>query len=200
MRTEPSPAATCESEPAPAMIRYLAAKRAASSLNEPIATRGLKTSIASTSSRIAQQVLVVGDRVHAVERVRHVDEAALALDLGDRLCRVSPRGIFSLDEQPDHLALVGGLDLLGDDHLDAPSALRGRASSAPGDLVVVGDRDRARGPARARSPAAPRRASRSRASGRCACAGRRRSAAVARAARAAPRRRRCSWRRAATAS
>src|SRR3954469_24252675 len=40
-RTEPSPGATCASEPAPAGMRYLAAKREASSLNDPIATRGL---------------------------------------------------------------------------------------------------------------------------------------------------------------
>ena len=48
--TEPSPWATWLSEPAPATIRYLAAKRAASSLKAEKATRGLKTSIASMSS------------------------------------------------------------------------------------------------------------------------------------------------------
>ena len=48
--TEPRPWATWESEPAPATIRYLAAKRAASSLKAENATRGLKTSIASMSS------------------------------------------------------------------------------------------------------------------------------------------------------
>ena len=50
--TDPSPWATWESEPAPATIRYLAANLAASSLNAPIATRGLNTSIASTSPTI----------------------------------------------------------------------------------------------------------------------------------------------------
>jgi hypothetical protein len=45
--------------------RYLAAKRTASSLNELIATRGLKTSITSISSRIREQMLVVG---HGVKR------------------------------------------------------------------------------------------------------------------------------------
>ena len=85
----------------PPTIRYLAAKRAASSLNAPIATRGLKTSIASMSSRIVEQVLVVGHRVHAVERVRHVDEPALAA--GSRRsspASVSPRGIFSSRNRP----------------------------------------------------------------------------------------------------
>ena len=60
-----------------------------------------------------QQVLVVGDRVHAVERVRDVDEAALALDLGDRLRERQPARDLLLDEEADDLALVGGLDLLG---------------------------------------------------------------------------------------
>ena len=41
------------SDPAPATIRYLAAKRAASSLNAEKATRGLKTSIASMSETTA---------------------------------------------------------------------------------------------------------------------------------------------------
>ena len=53
MRTEPRPWATCESEPAPPTIRYLAAKRTASSLKAGIAIRGLKTSIASMSDTIA---------------------------------------------------------------------------------------------------------------------------------------------------
>ena len=51
--TEPSPWATWLSEPAPATIRYLAAKRAASSLKDEIATRGLNTSIASMSSTMS---------------------------------------------------------------------------------------------------------------------------------------------------
>ena len=52
MRTEPSPCATWLSEPAPPTIRYLAAKRTASSLNAGIAMRGLNTSTASTSATI----------------------------------------------------------------------------------------------------------------------------------------------------
>ena len=87
-----------------------------------------------------EQVLVVGHRVHAVERVRHVDEPALAPDLGDRLLQRHPARDLLLDEQADHLALLGGLHLLADDHLDAVR-LRPRLVGA-GDLVVVGDRDR----------------------------------------------------------
>ena len=100
------PAATCESDPAPAIRRYLAAKRAASSLKEPIATRGLKTSIASISSRIAEQVLVAGHRVHAVERMGHVDQAALAADLGDGLLEAQPARDLLAQEEADDLALA----------------------------------------------------------------------------------------------
>ena len=45
-----------------------------------------------------------------------------------------------LDEEADHLALVGGLHLLGDDHLDPVRALG--CLERPRDLVVVRDRDR----------------------------------------------------------
>src|SRR3954462_521931 len=86
-----------------------------------------------------EHVLVVGDRVHAVERVRDVDEPALAADLRDRLLERHPARDLVLDEEADHLALVGGLDLLGDDHLDAVGALaRGERAR---DLVVVGHGD-----------------------------------------------------------
>ena len=91
-----------------------------------------------------EQVLVVGHRVEAVERVRDVDEPALAADLGDRLCHRHPLRDLLLEEQPDHLALLGRLHLLGDDHLDSPHLLRHLARrQRTGDLVVVGDRDRA---------------------------------------------------------
>ena len=73
--------------------------------------------------------------------MRHVDQPALAADLGDRLLQRHPARDLLLDEEPDHLALVGGLDLLGHDHLDPVGALA-RLERAR-DLVVVGDRDRA---------------------------------------------------------
>ena len=53
--TEPRPCATWESEPAPPTIRYLAAKRTASSLLAGSAMRGLKTSMASMSSTMASR-------------------------------------------------------------------------------------------------------------------------------------------------
>ena len=54
-----------------------------------------------------------------------------------------PRGISSPQEEPDHLTLVGSLDLLARDH-DQPAAagaLDGLLRAA--EDVVVGDRDRA---------------------------------------------------------
>ena len=112
----------------------------------------------------AQQVLVVGHRVHAVERVRHVDERRPGADLGDRLAAsVSPRGIFSSMNRPITSPWLAGLDLLADDHLDAVAsrpparAPRARRRSRCG----RSPRSR-RGPARAPSRAAPRPASRSR--------------------------------------
>ena len=91
-----------------------------------------------------EQVLVVGHRVEAVEGMGHVDEAALAADLGDRLLHRHPARDLLLEEEADHLALLGGLHLLGDDHLDVAHLLGDPARlERPGDLVVVGDRDRA---------------------------------------------------------
>ena len=78
-----------------------------------------------------------------VERVRDVDEPALAADLGDRLLHRHPARDLLLDEEADHLALVGGLDLLGDDHLDAVLGGLLAGVQGAGDLVVVGHRDRA---------------------------------------------------------
>ena len=75
--------------------------------------------------------------------MRDVDEPALAADLGDRLLQAHPARDLLLDEEADHLALVGGLDLLADDHLHAVlGGLLARLERA-GDLVVVGDGDRA---------------------------------------------------------
>ena len=124
-------------------MRYLAAKRTASSLNAGIAMRGLKISSASMSPTMVEQVLVVGHRVQAVEGVRYVDEAALALDLGDRLGQRQPARDQLLDEQADHLALLGRLDLLGDDHLDAVLGRLGLRVERSRDLVVIRDGDRA---------------------------------------------------------
>ena len=81
--------------------------------------------------------------MHAVERVRHVDEAALAPDLGDRLGQGHPAGDLLLDEEADHLALVRRLHLLGDDHLDAVVLGHVARGVGAGDDVVVGHRDRA---------------------------------------------------------
>ena len=63
--------------------------------------------------------------------MRHVDEAALALDLGDRLLERQPARDLLLDEEPDDLALARRLDLLGEDHLDAVLRALACASIAP---------------------------------------------------------------------
>ena len=133
-----------------------------------------------------QQVLVVRDRVQPVERMRHVDEAALAADLGDRLRHRHPALDLLGEEEADHLALLGGLDLLGDDHLDPDLVGDLARLERAGDLVVVGDRDRPQALAPWPSPGASAPASRSRGSGRCACGGRRGCACAARSACAPP--------------
>ena len=86
-------------------------------------------------------MLIVGDRVHAVERVWHVDETALPLDLSDGLFKRHPSFNLLGDEKADHLALACRLDLLAKDHLDAVLlADRGRRDGAR-DFVVLGHGD-----------------------------------------------------------
>ena len=85
-------------------------------------------------------MLVVGDGMHAIERVGDINQPALAVDFGDRLLERHPTRDVLVDEQADHLALIGGLDLLRDDHLD-PVRPRRRLVSASDD-VVVGHGDR----------------------------------------------------------
>ena len=177
MRTDPRPGATWESEPAPATIRYLAAKR-----DRLLVERLEGDARVEHLDRVdvvddVQQVLVVGDGVEAVEGVGDVDQPALALDLGDRLLQRHPARDLLLEEQADHLALVRGLDLLGHDDLDAARPCRappGRRRSR------CGRSSRSRpGPARLRGGEQHLdRGGAVVASGRCACAGRRRSAAA----------------------
>ena len=83
------------------------------------------------------------DRVHAVERMGEVDDSLLLADRGHRLRERHPARDLLVQEEPDHLALVVGLDLLAGDHDQlAPARLLGRLAGAAED-VVVGDRDRA---------------------------------------------------------
>ena len=123
-------------------------------------------------------MLVVGHRVHAVEGMRHVDESALLADRRDRLGHAHPARDLLLDEQADHLALLGRLDLLADDHLHAVAGRLRRAPRARPRSRCGRSRRSLRGRVRGRSRAAPRRGWRSPASGPCACAGPRRSAAA----------------------
>ena len=119
-----------------------------------------------------EEVLVVRHRVHAVERVRDVDEPALPPDLGDRLRERHPALDLLLEEEADHLALVRGLHLLGDDDLDPDLVGDLAGLESPRDLVVVRDRDRPEARARRPSRAACGRGWRNPASGPCACGGR----------------------------
>src|SRR3954453_22729801 len=85
--------------------------------------------------------------MEAVEWMWYVDEATLTADRRDGLGHRPPARDLLLEEQPDHLALLGRLDLLGHDHLDAPGLLRQLpCRERARDLVVVGDRDRAQSP------------------------------------------------------
>ena len=61
---------------------------------------------------VAVQRRGVGDRVHAVERMREVDDAALRLDRGDRLAELHPARDLLVQEEADHLALAVRLHLL----------------------------------------------------------------------------------------
>ena len=85
----------------------------------------------------------IGDRVHAVERMGEVDEAALLADRGDRVGERQAAGDLLAEEEADHLALRVRLDLLAgdDDQLAVAGALDGLERAA--EDVVVGDGDRA---------------------------------------------------------
>ena len=83
----------------------------------------------------------VRNRVHAVERVREVDEAALLADRGERVGERHAARDLLLEEEPDHLALAVGLHLLArDDDQVAVARELDRLERAAED-VVVGDRD-----------------------------------------------------------
>ena len=139
----PTPWSTCASEPAPA--------------GQPVLAREAERLVVVA---LEQQPRVVDlehvdlvqvpvqrrrerDRVHAVERVGEVDDALLLADRGDRLGERHPARDLLAQEEPDHLALVVGLDLLAGNHDQlAPARLLDRLAGAAED-VVVGDRDRA---------------------------------------------------------
>ena len=75
----------------------------------------------------------------------HVDDAALRLDALERLGEREAARDLLVQEQPDDLAVVGGLDLRADDDVQRQPALdRARAGlDAARDRVVIGDRERA---------------------------------------------------------
>ena len=85
----------------------------------------------------------IRDRVHAVERVRHVDEAALLLDRGDRLGERHAARDLALEEEADHLALALRLHLLAGNHDQVAAAGQLQRLPRATEDVVVGDGDRA---------------------------------------------------------
>ena len=95
------------------------------------------------SVRCRCSVSGVRDRVHAVEGMGHVDEPALLADRRDGLLPAHAARDLALEEEPDHLALAVGLDLLARDHDQlAVAGVVGGLERAAED-VVVGDGDRA---------------------------------------------------------
>ncbi len=124
----------------------------------------------------------VRDRVQPVERVRKVDETALGLDRGDRVREGHATRDLLGEEEPDHLALPVGLDLLAGDHDQVPrSRASSTASSAPPktlwSVTAIAPRP---APPRGRAGLRPRPSSRP--TTRCAGGGRRGSSPGRRAA------------------
>src|SRR5690242_14687348 len=79
----------------------------------------------------------LGDRVHPVEWMREVDEAALGADRLDRLPEGHPARDLLAEEEPDHLALIGRLHFLAWDHDEPATACPlDRFYRAPEDVVV----------------------------------------------------------------
>ena len=182
IRTEPRPCATCESEPAPgddAVLGGEAGRLVVEGADRHARVEDLDrvdlVEVARAGAR-SRGPSACGRTGGARRRARPARGSRRSSRAG-----VSPRGIFSSRNRPITSPWPAVLISSPTITLTPAAAACARASSAPGDLVVVGDRDRAQALLRARSRAAPRPASRSRASGRCACAGRRRSAGAARA-------------------
>ena len=85
----------------------------------------------------------VGNGMKAIERMREIDEAALLADRLDRVGeRHATRDLF-LEEEPDHLALIVGLDLLAGDDDEVSSACELDGLERATEDVVIGDGDAA---------------------------------------------------------
>ena len=103
----------------------------------------MKTSKHVDLGEVAVERRRVGDGMHPVERVGKVDEPALLSDRCDRVGEGHAARDLLLQEEPDHLALAVGLDLLaGNDDEVAVARELDRLERAA-ERVVVGDRDRA---------------------------------------------------------
>jgi len=81
-----------------------------------------------------------GHRVETVERMGHIDDAALLLDGRDGVGERHPRRDGALEEEADHLALRG-FHLLADDDAHAIAVAELTRLETAGDGVVIGDGD-----------------------------------------------------------
>ena len=92
---------------------------------------------------VSVECLRLRDRVHAVEGVRHVDEAALLANRRDGIGEREASRDLALEEEADYLTLVGGLHLFArdDDEVAVARGIHGLECAA--EDVVVGDGDRA---------------------------------------------------------
>ena len=91
--------------------------------------------------QVAKQRRRRRDRVHPVERVRDVDDPVLLADRGDRVRERHPARDLLVEEEPDHLALVVGLDLLAGNHDQLAAAGELDRLERAAEDVVVGDGD-----------------------------------------------------------
>ena len=83
----------------------------------------------------------VGDRVHAVEGMRKVDEAALLLDRRHRVDERQAAWNLLAQEQTDHLSLSLRLHLLGGDHDEVVVGCECHRLERAPEHVVVRDGD-----------------------------------------------------------
>ena len=92
---------------------------------------------------VAVQRPRVGNRVHAVERMRDVDDPVLLADRGDRVREAQAAGDLALQEEPDHLALASVFTSSPGITISSTALRVVDGLERAAEDVVVGDGDRA---------------------------------------------------------